>query len=517
MTAALRVQDSTVPRSQGKDIAFARLARPGSIESPAALLPYQRRWVSDKSPVKVCEKSRRVGISWSEAADDALTAASSGGMDVWYIGYNKDMALEFINDTAFWVRNYRLAASALEEEVVRDEDKDILAFRIRFASGKRVTALSSRPSNLRGKQGKVVIDEAAFHEDLPGLLKAAIALLMWGGRVAVISTHDGEDNPFNELIKDIRSGKKPYSLHRTTLDDALSEGLYRRICLKRGVEWTEEAESGWREALIRLYGDDADEELFCIPSRGCGVFLPRAVVEACMDEGIPVVRWSCGPEFAQLPDHVRQADTRDWCEVHLAPLLRDLPENRPTWFGEDFGRSGDLTVIMPLQECEEFRYRTPFVVEIRNVPFRQQEQVLFFIVDRLPSFRGAAMDARGNGHYLAEVAMQRYGAGRIRQVMLSEKWYLENMPSCKAAFEDRRIIIPRDPDILDDLRAIRMERGVARVPERYRGKGRDGGRRHGDAAIACALAWFAARSVDSGPIEYETVSGPRFTECRGAY
>ncbi len=507
MNAALKVRKIDFPRTHVM----------AAFDPPAALLPYQQRWVSDRSPVKICEKSRRVGISWSEAADDALTAASSGGMDVWYIGYNKDMALEFINDTAFWVRNYRLAASAMEEDLVRDEDKDILAFRIKFASGKRVTALSSRPSNLRGKQGKVVIDEAAFHEDLPGLLKAAIALLMWGGRVAVISTHNGEDNPFNELIKDIRSGRKPYSLHRITLDEALAEGLHRRICLKCGVEWTAEAESEWRESLIRLYGDDADEELFCVPGRSCGTFLSRAIVEACMDAGIPVVRWSCGPGFAQLPDHVRQADAKDWCDAHLAPLLGNLPENRPTFFGEDFGRSGDLTVIVPLHECADFQYRAPFVAEIRNVPFRQQEQILFFMADRLPSFRGAAMDARGNGQYLAEVAMQRYGSGRIRQVMLSEKWYLENMPSFKAAFEDRRIAIPGDPDILDDLRAIRMERGVARVPERYRGKGRDGGQRHGDAAIACALAWFAARNVESGPVEYETVNGPRFAECRGAY
>lgn len=490
---------------------------PAPDSPPPALLPYQRRWIADRSPVKICEKSRRVGLSWSEAADDALTAASRNGMDVWYIGYNKDMALEFINDTAFWVKQYRLAASALEEDLIRDEDRDILAFRIKFASGRRVTALSSRPSNLRGKQGKVVIDEAAFHDDLPGLLKAAIALLMWGGRVAVISTHNGEDNPFNELVKDVRSGRKPYSLHRTTLDDALAEGLHRRISLKLGTPWSPEAESEWRQGLVRVYGDDAEEELFCVPGRGSGVFLARAVIENCMDESLPVFRWACRPDFAELPEAVRQAETLDWCESRLGPALRALPENLPTWCGEDFGRSGDLTAIVPLQEHAGCRFRTPFIAEIRNVPFRQQEQILFFIIDRLPRLRGAALDARGNGHYLAEVAMQRYGSGRIRQVMLSDRWYLEHMPSFRSAFEDKSIIIPRDPDVLDDLRAIRMERGVAKVPERYRTRGRDGGQRHGDAAVACALAWFAARTAEGGEIEYETVDATRFAESRGAW
>ena len=196
--------------------------------------------------MKVCEKSRRVGISWCEAAHDALTAGTLPGMNVWYLGYNREMALEFINDTAFWARHFGVAVGETEEVFIEDEGKDILAYRIRFATGFRVTALSSRPNNLRGKQGKVVIDEAAFHDNLSQLIKAAIALLMWGGRLAVISTHNGEENPFNELVNDIRAGKKPYSLHTITLDDALQEGLFRRITQRKRTDWSLEAEAAWR-------------------------------------------------------------------------------------------------------------------------------------------------------------------------------------------------------------------------------------------------------------------------------
>jgi hypothetical protein len=48
-----------------------------------------------------------------------------------------------------------------------------------------------------------------------GLIKAAMAMLIWGGSVAIISSHNGEDNAFNELVRDIRAGKLPYALHRT--------------------------------------------------------------------------------------------------------------------------------------------------------------------------------------------------------------------------------------------------------------------------------------------------------------
>ena len=181
--------------------------------TPTALLPYQQQWCADLSPVKLCEKSRRIGLTWAEAADTALLSASANGMDAWYIGYNKDMALEFIRDCANWAKYYNLVADEIQETeeifVAGNEKQSILAFVIRFASGWRITALSSRPSNLRGKQGRVIIDEAAFHDQLDELLKAAMALLMWGGQVHIISTHNAIDNPFNELIIDIRAGKKP--------------------------------------------------------------------------------------------------------------------------------------------------------------------------------------------------------------------------------------------------------------------------------------------------------------------
>ena len=474
-------------------------------ETPSVFLPYQQAWTADTSPVKVCVKSRRVGLSWCEAADDVLLAATGGegGMNVWYIGYNKDMALEFISDCASWAKIFNKAVSAIEEVLIEDEGKQILTFVIRFDSGWRITALSSRPSNLRGKQGKVVIDEAAFHDDLPGLLKAAIALLMWGGRVAVISTLNGEDEPFNELVKDVRAGKKPYSLHHIDLDQALAQGLYRRICLKLGKSWTPEAEAAWRQDLIDFYGDAAEEELFCVPSKGSGVYLSRILIESCMQPDILVYRWACKAEFAQENQLLREAAADQWCRENLSGPLLDLDPNRPSYFGEDFGRTGDLTVILPLQEEAGLTYRAPFTVELRNVPFEQQRQVLFFIADRLPKFRGGALDARGNGMYLAEVAMQRYGAWRIAQVMLTQEWYRDNMPKLHAAFEDKKIAIPLDADTLDDLRAVKMEKGIAKVPETYKGnKGRDGGQRHGDAAIALAMAWYAITSVDAGPIAY---------------
>ena len=40
--------------------------------------------------------------------------------------------------------------------------------------------------------------------------------------------------------------------------------------------WTPEGETAWREQLVDEYGDNADEELFCIPSSSSGAYLTRA-------------------------------------------------------------------------------------------------------------------------------------------------------------------------------------------------------------------------------------------------
>ena len=468
-------------------------------ESPASiLLPYQRRWIADCAAVKVCEKSRRVGITWAEAADAALDAAGRNGTDWWYIGYNKDMAREFIEDAAGWARRFDKAGRAIEEVAIEDEDKDILAFRIRFASGNKIVALSSRPSNLRGKQGVAVIDEAAFHEHLPSLIKAALAFTMWGGRVHVISTHFGADNAFNELIADIRAGRRPYSLHRITIDDALDDGLFAAI--KRAhnnrPDWDTKTEEQWRAELFAEYADDADEELMCIPSAGSGVYLPSVLIESRMSKDVPVVRWNFDLSFMERGEAALRKDAEDWINEVLKPVLDRIEPGLMSYFGEDFGRSGDLTVIWPLQIEPGLMRRTPFVIELRNVPFDQQKQVLFCLADAIAERSGrlvaGAMDARGNGQYLAEQAALRYGA-RIEQVMLTSEWYRDNMPRYKAAFEDGTIELPADADILGDHRMIRMEQGIARIPERRMRDG-DGNRRHGDSAIAGALAYYATKS-----------------------
>lgn len=471
---------------------------------PAALLPYQQRWLADTSEVKICEKSRRIGITWATAVECVLEAAQEGddGQDCWYIGYSEDAALEFVRDVADWAKKLGLGLleAGVEETIVDNEGEDMLAYQVRFTSGHRVTALTSRPRNLRGKQGYVVIDEAAFHDDLPGLLKAAVAFLIWGGRVAIISTHFGVNNSFNKLCEDVRGGRYPYSLHVITLDQALEDGLYKRICYLKHEPWSQAKQDKWRADLIEFYGDDAQEELFCVPSKSGGAYLSTALIESRMEDAL-IVRLDLPDTFLILENgkaraaHERTRDFERWLIAEVEPALRRLRKDRPHYFGFDFGRVSDLSVFAPVELGIQLLRTVPFLIELRNVPYDQQREFLAFVVPRLPRFAGGKLDATGNGEALGEYAATTWGPEMCEAVKLNDSWYATHLPPFKAAVEDGLMRLPRDLLVRQDLGAFQMINGTPKLPKAKTSSKRVDGKtvsRHGDSAIALVLGHAAS-------------------------
>lgn len=481
---------------------------------PKLLLPYQGRWIADKSTLKVGEKSRRIGLTWGEAADNTLTAATrraDGGRNVFYTGYNKDMSLEYIQTCAAWAKAFDRAASEIDEsdEVFEtdSDDQHIHAYNIWFNSGFRICALSSRPSNLRGRQGDVVIDEAAFHCNLQEMLKAALALTIWGARVRVLSTHDGADNDFAVLCDDLRTGRQRGSLHKITFRDAIAEGLARRIARVRGLVWSPDFEEQFVREIYELYRSNAAEELDVIPSSGSGAYLTRAQILQTQDPTAPVVRIARPADWSLLPPPQRTQEIADWCEMHLAPHLAQLPRSARHWYGYDFARRAHKSSMWVLGEHGSARSRCALVVEMSRMPYDQQEEIAAYIVRALPRWCGGAHDAGGNGGWLAERMAQRFGASRILQIQLSQRWYSDNMPRLRAAIEDGSTTTPEDADILGDLRSIKVEGGVPK-PDAVEAIGADGEKRHGDSAVALCLALHAREHAPGHAVDWAS-AGPR--------
>lgn len=482
------------------------------------LMEHQANWLAIEAQIKLCEKGRRTGITFAEALDSVITAASrksAGGMDVFYIGDTKEKGLEFIGYCAKFSRVIAEAqasgVSEIEEFLFEDQDesgntRQINAYRIRYASGFKIVALSSNPANLRGLQGKVIIDEAAFHRDVAAVLDAATALLIWGGRIVIISSHNGKSNAFNQMATDIREGRygDDAVVFKATFDDAVVNGLYERVCFMKGEEPTPEGKEAWYKKIRNAYGPrkaQMREELDAIPRDGNGVCVPGVWIEDAMCEGREVLRLALSDDFTQQAVHRRDAYVEEWIERHLAPQVEQLDPELRHYLGMDYARHRDFSIICPMA-VDQARHRdVPFVVEMHRVPARQQKLILFYILRKLPRFGGAALDASGNGETLAEDTADEFGWNLIQQVKLSRSWYGAWMPKFVSLFEDATIQLPKDDSLQQDVRAIETVDGIPMVVKARQQDLKDPDLyRHGDFAGAGALANFAVLEGNAGPV-----------------
>lgn len=484
------------------------------------LLPYQQAWVSDSSPVKVCVKSRRIGISWAVACEAVWLASrrkSQKGMDVWYLSQSERDAKEFIRDCAAWARvlDKRLAQKGSKARVsdgvwkkvrVLHEDgkTSVLATQIKFTSGHRITILPGKnPDVLRGKQGYVIFDEAALLDIDACLLAAqALKMSMKAGRIAFISTQRGEGNRFNRLVQDVRARKREvrrWTLHEYRLRDAIAQGYYRRRCVMQGQRYSKVREKQFFEDCMAELG--AAQEYDCIPARDGQQYLPRDLIEKCQRDGRPVVRLErpAGWEVKTPLEEQREFIAK-WCEINLDPLLERLVSWENHYVGQDFGRSakGDLSAIAPMAIRDDKdthrQIRTvPFVIEMTGVPGHCQRQILDYLVPKLPNFGGGKWDGQGNGSDTAEHAVINYGADRCESVKPSRQWYEEWLPQYKSAMQVGEIEIPNYSDLRNDHEQFALDDSVPILPKK-RTKGAHGEQRHGDAAFACVLAYAASKA-----------------------
>lgn len=463
------------------------------------LMLHQKEWIEDDSDLKLAAKGRRTGITYVEALDDCLiaaTARSAGGDNVYYIGDTKDKGLEFIRYVAHFARIVAKEVLAQIEEFLFEDKQEsgdskfIAAFRVRFASGYQVCALSSRPSNIRGLQGVVVIDEAAFHQNVQAVIEAVNALLIWGGKIRIISSHNGEDNPFNKLIKAIKKGDYEYSIHYIPFSKAVKNGLYERVCLMKGWTPSKEGFEKWLKRIYKSYGRNTEarlQELEAIPAKGAGVYFPRLLVESAQIEGVPTVHFERPTEWYLDKGRFKEATT--WYEENIRPVLKGLDPAHRSVFGQDFGRDGDLSVIMVHQE-EQRRWLPRLNIEWRCIPFDIQELLLDLLIRDLPLFHLGTLDARGNGQSHAEKAQQKFGLAHIVCFKATRELYALNFPKYRSALEDGTFRLPDGEDIVADHRVIIMDKGNPTMSDLHI-NGSDGMPRHGDSAIAAFLSWLS--------------------------
>lgn len=462
-------------------------AEPGRV-----FLPYQQRWIDDRSRLKLMEKSRQIGLSWATAyAACERTAPREARSDQWVSSRDELQARLFIEDCLRFARALDAAARDLGAVVI-DDERRIAAYVLQFANGRRIHSMSSNPDAQAGKRGGRILDEFALHPDPRKLYAIAYPGITWGGMLEIVSTHRGSANFFNELVEEVkhRGNPKGFSLHTVSLAKALEEGFLFKLqqALPPGDERLAMDEAAYFD-FIRA--GCASEEIFlqeymCVPADDEGAFLSYDLIAAC--------------EYRAHEPWEMDADGR-------------MPDGRrcgELYLGVDVGRRRDLTVFWVLERVSGACF-TRKVTMLQGRTFGDQEACLYELLD-LPAVRRCAIDATGLGMQFAERAAERCGAYRVEGVRFTAPVKEALAYPVRAAFEDKAVRIPRDDRIRADLRGIKKTTTAA-GNIRFDAERSEGG--HSDAFWALALALHAAGNP-AGPIEYESTGIARdYTRLSG--
>lgn len=392
----------------------------------AIFLPYQAAWIRDKSRLKLMEKARQIGLSWSTAwACDERTAMQDNKHDQWVSSRDDIQARLFIEDCKMWAKVLQIAAADLGEVAI-DKERKFSAYVLEFANGKRIHSMSSNPDAQAGKRGGRVLDEFALNPEPRKLWSIAYPGITWGGSLEVISTHRGSKNYFNDLVREIKekSNPKKISLHTITLQDALDQGfLYK---LQKSLPADDERQD-YDEASYFDYVKNgcADEESFqqeymCKPADDDVAFLEYDLIASC--EYNRGVEWE---SFGAL-------------------------EGGHLFAGIDIGRKKDLTVLWLFEKLGDILY-TRQVVRLQNMRKSDQEAILY---PYLAKVSRACIDYTGLGIGWGDDAQDKFGKSRIECVTFTGRVKEELAYPVRSKMEDRQIRIPYDPKIRASLRSV---------------------------------------------------------------
>lgn len=411
------------------------------------LLPYQKRFLADASRFRIGLWARQTGKSFTSALD-AVVGAMERGESWLVLSAGERQSLEWMEKAKQHARAWGYAA---ELEGV-DAGADIQRLMIRFPKGNRIIGLPANPNTARGYSMNVILDEFAFHEASREIWRALVPTITRGYRLVVLSTPNGQQNAFYELW----THHEEFTRHRVTIEDAAADGLSVNLAeLKAAID-----ADGWRQEYLCEFIDEAS------------ALIPWDLIDA-----------------AESEDCLEDADAMDG----------------RYYLGMDIGRKHDLTVLALIEALGDVLWLRDLRI-LEKTPFREQLDVLTEML-RHPGIARCCIDSTGLGAMLAEEAQRLHGQYRVEAVQFTAAVKADLAMPMLAKFQDRRMRIPRDRALRDDLHKVRKVTTAA-GNIRYEAERDDAG--HSDRFWALALAIHAAGSGDGGPVYGEAPlrSGP---------
>ncbi len=307
----------------------------------------------------------------------------------------------------------------------------------------------ARPANVRtgqGFSGSLYLDEFAWVQHDRKLWEAVVpTITAVKGRLTVCSTPYDQNSLFYQLIEDPDNRYQQFSRHRITLAEAVAQGLPVDIEELRGLFDS--------DAFARLYEcqwfDDAES------------YYTTEEVKACVGD--------CLQESTEAVLHG----------------------------GYDVGRTTDASELTLVEAAEKVstRVRKTF----KRMPFADQKREL---ISYMTAYSVAEMniDATGMGLNLSEDLKAEY-PGIVNQVWFTQPLKEELAINLKKLFEDKKIVIPCDPNLIAQIHAIKR---IAKDKGFSYDSGRNKKIGHADAfwslALACRNLGFTSKMLHASVV-----------------
>ena len=441
--------------------------------------PYQKRYLLDKSKVKILEKSRRIGGTYVQSFEDVQDCIEQPGLKIFFSSADMTAAAEYMDYISGWVAKLNTIAKALAEINCEDisecefadEDKGVKSKVIEFNNGSKIYALSSNPKAFRSKGGKIVWDEAAHHKDDRKMWAAAKPAAMWGFSIRILSTHNGVNSLFYILIDKCRKGELDYSVHTVPIQLAVEEGVADRICgrkltKKEREEWLEQEHKGCLTEAIW------QEEYCCNPQDESKAMIGYDLIHSCERQGV------LGMEKAK----------------------------GPLYLGCDVARHRHLYVIYVLEDIgNQLVCRAVEAYQKKKWSYLEEKLYKFL---KLPNLIRACIDRTGLGDQFTERAQEKFGSVKVEGVLFTNTVKADLAISLLQAFEDQKIIIEKCPKFpgVDGNEEDKQAESIHAVKKivtsagnvRYDAASTEQG--HGDFFWGAALAYHAKNAGEAGPL-----------------
>ncbi len=162
------------------------------------LLPYQRKWIEDASPLKIVVKARQIGFSFAATLRVVLECLKR--KTTWILlSKGERQSRLLMEKVQEHIQSCGIVAEACESEYF--EGTTLKQLETRFPNGSVIYALPANPDTARGYSGNVTLDEFAFHADAEKIYSALYPSITRGYQLEVISTPNGTQGKFYELAR----------------------------------------------------------------------------------------------------------------------------------------------------------------------------------------------------------------------------------------------------------------------------------------------------------------------------